>query len=63
MNPRSGYRKSIFDEEFKFQYESGDPHIHIATQNVILKFLVSFTKKVLPKRFAKVTRCIAMGIK
>ena len=46
MNPRSRCRKSIFDEEFKFQYESGDPHIHIATQNVILKFLVSFAKKV-----------------
>ena len=49
MNPRSRCRKSIFEEEFKFQYESGDLHTHIATQNIILKYLMSGSRKVLPK--------------
>ena len=31
-------RASILEEEFKFQYVRRDIHIHITTQNIILKF-------------------------
>ena len=37
MNPSSHCRTDIFEEEF--QYVRGDINIHIATQNIILKFL------------------------
>ena len=42
MNPNSRCRTNSF-EEFKFQYVSGDIHIHIATQNTILTFSQSGT--------------------
>ena len=38
MKPSSHCRTSIFEEEFKFQYVSGDIHVHITTQNIILTF-------------------------
>ena len=40
MDPSSRSRTSIFEEEFKFQYVRADLHIHIATQNIILRFFV-----------------------
>ena len=36
MNP------SILEEKLEFQYLRGDIHIHIATQNIILTFLLKW---------------------
>ena len=41
MNPSSHCGTSLF-EEFKFQYVRGDSHIHIATQKIILTFLLKW---------------------
>ena len=39
MIPSSPCRTSIFEQDFKFKYVSGDIHTHVATQNIILTFL------------------------